>query len=235
MYQSFCINHSLVLSSYDEGRHSKPWSGGDWNDFIRGRDDKKRWDDANSAGNNKGNKGPQIDGGSGGGNNCLGPLILIILGLYIVVQSLVAGLLGGTILYILNKPFDLLHTDKKYKSEFAICAILSFIYLASGAVLNIIQLIFFGKMIGVREFPGADSFYKFFLQGDFYSYLSLDKLFTFHILCTFFTYFLFSLKLKEVLSPKYGFLKFIILITTIILPSIFISSFIFYEFANMLF
>lgn len=93
------------MSDYDDGRYSRGYGGGDWNDYMRGRNDAARWNETT-----KGSEGPPSGGwggstapgggvGTGGGTGVGGGggagLIFIVLFVVIVALAVPAAILAA--------------------------------------------------------------------------------------------------------------------------------------------
>ncbi|MBX2925147.1 MAG: hypothetical protein KF746_23300 [Chitinophagaceae bacterium] len=95
------VSFILLSDSFDEGRYNKPWSGGNWDDLQRGRNERD-WSNRTTQGNIS--NGKTNWGGGAGGGNVLGWIIALVILIPIVVTSAVSSLLIAVILklYIRN-------------------------------------------------------------------------------------------------------------------------------------
>ena len=87
--------------SYRSGHNKGPFSGGDWDAFQQGRNDRARWDDE-MARRQGGGSGVPMGGGGGGGGGALIVLVLAVALLLVIVPSAVLAVPGALVLMLLT-------------------------------------------------------------------------------------------------------------------------------------
>lgn len=97
-----------MAGDYDDGRHQRGFSGGNWNDYQRGQNDRARWD-AHVADRSKPAGGfptgsPPGGGGSGGvGGGGLAILIVALVGLVLVLPAGLLAMAATPVLVLLAR------------------------------------------------------------------------------------------------------------------------------------
>lgn len=219
MHNSFerdSAGYQPVNSSYDEGRFDKPFTpGGDWNEHMRGRADKDRWNTATGS-QQKASTGSTVtsDGRAG---NFWGKLILFLVGLLLAVPSFFTAILAGTVLFLLVRSLSNPETiDMKRFYTGAFWGM--FAYLATAAVLS-----FF---IPLTNHFGMEISSDFYIQKIFLYFSSIfntaevpaETLMKFHLPCLLVAAIVVNVKMGNQLG-RLSFLKALVVVAVILVPS----------------
>ena len=209
-------NGQFLLSSFEEGRHDKPYTGGNWDDYVKGKAEKENYEKNTGGGQPRRPSGGGIDN-DGRSGNFWGKLILFVVGLLLAIPSFFTAILAGTILFVVFKTFtdpQSINMQKLYAGAFWSM----FAYLATAAVMSFIL-------------PRTDG-YGFVVQSDFYIeriFLYFFSLFNtgdvstaillkFHLPCLLIAAIVLNVKMGTQLG-KLSFLKALLVVAVVVLPS----------------
>lgn len=112
---------SLVLSNaYDEGRYNQPYSGGDWNERMRGAADRDRYYN-NTTWKPNGPKSNNGGGNVGGGGSFIGLLFTFLVLIAIIVPTAITALISSVLMITLGKKIFPILEGLPFKPAFKAC------------------------------------------------------------------------------------------------------------------
>jgi hypothetical protein len=214
----------IVLSdSYDEGRYNKPYSGGDWNEYQKGKNERDWYNRTTQGDTNSGNKssgGGNWGGGSGESGGGCGIILLLFVAIAIVVPSAVAALVSSLLMILVLKTaipsYSSLSFGNAYSASFwAACT-----YLITAVVLAFLQIAFYPNMNGWQENASALAILKYFYLFEGVQLVKPLNLIGFHVLCVLLSAIILQKKLKELVKGFKGYKQSVTIAGLIILPSI---------------
>ncbi len=228
----------LLSNSFDEGLNKDPWGGGDWNEYVRGKN-VREWNERIASESENSHKPPSGGWDKGPGNGpgagdggCIGIIILLVLALLVLIPSAVAALFGSLLLILsiaitkgtLPKlPFKIAYTA----SFFSIV-----VYLLTASVLAFIQTSFFpilneyGHPRGFRMTYEDDQLlgmFKFFNFLDGQNPVGFKHLLIFHLPCLLLSAIPLTKKIYSVFYGFAGYGRAVLTSLFTMLPSIIIT------------
>lgn len=212
----FSQSGMILKSSFDQGRYDKPFTGGDWNEYMKGKAEKEQYI-KNAGGNQPGRPsggGINNDGRAGG---FWGKLILFLLGVLLAIPSFFTAILAGTILFFLLRALsnhDSIDMKRLYTGAFWGM----FAYLATAAIMSFI--------VPLENSYGTESSSKFYIENIFLYFFSIltadnvstESLLKFHLPCIIIA----TIVVHSIMGNQLGKLRFfkaLSVVIVILLPS----------------
>lgn len=212
----------LLSNSFDEGRYNKPWSGGDWNEFQRGQNERRWNENVNQDINKKYSSSPGSGGGGpggGGGDGC-GLIVLVALALAIAIPSAVAAFVSSTIIILVAKRAVALFSNTSFREAYIASFWTTFTYLAAGNVIAFLQVWLYPTLNGWTEEISALAVVKYFYFPEGFHLVKPLHLIAFHVLCILLSSLILQNKMKEQFEGFTGYGRSITTTALVILPSL---------------
>jgi len=212
---------AILLSSFDEGRYNKPWSGGDWNEYQRGQN-VRQWNEntnKDSGGPPNWNWGGGGNNNSGGGGGCL-IIALFIASLIIIIPAAVTALILSIALLILAKTllpeFRGASFGEVYKTAFwASCT-----YFLAAVILALLQVWLMPGLTGMSEEFAQAAVLKYFYMYSRYLPVNAFGMLIFHGICILATAWILQSRSNGRLAKSKGYQRAFVITALIILPAV---------------
>jgi hypothetical protein len=214
----------MFSDSFNEGRYNKPWSGGDWNQYQQGQNQRdfynSRVNDNNRQSSQKFDPGTGNSGGNGGGDNGCGMIMLIAVGIAIAVPSAVAALICAPLMMIAFKFIkpspDVPSFVLTYKTAFWATGI----YIITACVAALLQVWLYPNSGFYHEKVSLTAVFKYFVLYNGTLLIPLQNLLVFHLLCIAISAIVMRKKMIFYFRGMAGYGRAMLMTAILILPSI---------------
>lgn len=220
---------TVVFSdSYDEGRYNKPYGGGDWNEYQRGKNERDWYNrttqgDTNSANKSSGGTNWGNNSGGGGGGGGCGIVILAAIAFAIAVPSALAALISSMLVILILKRALPSFSSLAFRNTYLAFFWTSFTYLAIATAAAFLLVWLYPTINGWQEYASNLTLLKYFYFPRGTGLVKPFNLLGFHAGCILLSALVLQRKMKQVFSGIKGYGSALGVTGLVVLPSLIVT------------
>ncbi|MCF1713315.1 hypothetical protein L0U88_01575 [Flavihumibacter sp. RY-1] len=210
-------DYLLISDSFDEGRNQKPWSGGNWDEYVKGKNEREWNERINNPDSKRKNSGSSFNPGNGEG---CGQIILIVIALIIAIPAAISALFSSFLITFYKSKIKLTKAELSLETAFRGTFWTSCTYLITGLLFS---FIFPNKNIWIETLSFNNAFKFLYIpetikQGNLFSFL------LFHVLCISISGIVFKKNFTHVLNSRNTYFHSLVIIFFIVLPTLLLAT-----------